>query len=284
MITLNYDSPAGLKAFLEQRGFSMQKKFGQNFLINPATREKIVTGLGLKVEDRVWEIGPGLGSLTHRLAAITPKLTVFEIDHGFIEMLGQLFPDRERVKIVPGDFLRTWQGELGNGMPDVVCGNLPYNAASAFIADFAETRFAPRLMLFTVQKEAAERMRASPDTANYSSFSVLCQAMYRVKLEFTVGPGCFWPQPDVTSAVVSFTPRTDFPPLKNHARFLEVTRAIFSSRRKTIENNLKKSGLDAARIDAALARCSIPASLRAESLSPERIAELSDALEEGLAQ
>jgi 16S rRNA (adenine1518-N6/adenine1519-N6)-dimethyltransferase len=246
--------------------------------MNPSTRDKIVGLAEVAPADRVWEIGPGLGSLTHRLLPLTSDLVVFEIDHGFIKMLSGFFGDSRNFRLVPGDFLKTWKAELAAGAPDVVCGNLPYNAASAFIADFAECRFAPRLMLFTVQKESADRMRALPNTPSYSSFSVLCQAMYRIKTEFLVGPGNFWPQPEVTSAVVSFRPRTDFPALKDHARFLAVTRALFASRRKTIENNLKAAGFPPGSIAAALAGCSIPPGRRAESLSPESIAALSESL------
>lgn len=161
-------------------------------------------------------------------------------------------------------------------MPDAVCGNLPYNAAGAFMADFAEELFLPRRMVFTVQKEGAERLRARTGSSNYSSFSVLCQAVYAIKSETELGPGCFWPAPDVQSSVVSIRPRADFPPLADRPLFLKLTRALFLSRRKTVLNNLKASGL--AGYDRALEEAGIDPGARAETLSPEKIAELANRL------
>ncbi len=279
-----YDSPKALKKFMEERGFAMQKKFGQNFLVSPSARQKIVSLLDAKPGDKIWEIGPGIGSLSAGILATGAQLTVFEIDHGFIAILKELFADR--IKIVEGDFLKTWKAELeASGMPDIVCGNLPYNAAGAFLADFAESEFLPTKMVFTIQKEGAERIRARVGNSNYSSFSVLCQAVYRIKAETELGAGCFWPVPDVVSSVVSLQARQsgDFPELKDRPLFLSLTRALFSSRRKTILNNLKASGLPSRAYEQALAQASIDPGARAETISPEQIAKLSNYLAELLA-
>lgn len=274
-----YDSPKALKAYLEKRGFAMQKKFGQNFLVSPSAREKIASLLGAGEGDRVWEIGPGLGSLSSAILASGARLTAFEIDRGFIAALGEIFADRPGFRVVEGDFLKTWRTELAAaGMPDAVCGNLPYNAAGAFMADFAETEFRPRRMVFTVQKEGADRMRAKPGNENYSSFSVLCQSVYAIKSETELGPGCFWPVPEVTSSVVSVVPRSDFPALADRALFLRLTRSLFLSRRKTIQNNLKAAGLPG--YGEALEKAGIDPMARAETLSPEKIAELTNILSE----
>jgi 16S rRNA (adenine1518-N6/adenine1519-N6)-dimethyltransferase len=260
---------------MEERGFAMQKKFGQNFLVAPSARAKIVSIIDAKPGSSVWEIGPGIGSLTKSLLDSGVRLTVFEIDHGFIAILKDLFGSAPGFRIVEGDFLKTWKGELAaSGMPDAICGNLPYNAAGAFLADFAESEFKPRRMVFTVQKEGADRIRAKHGDANYSSFSVLCQSVYRVKAETELGPGCFWPAPDVTSSVISLSPRDDFPELADRQLFLRLVRSLFLSRRKTILNNLKGSGLPPAAFDQALAETGISPGARAETLSPETIAKL----------
>jgi 16S rRNA (adenine1518-N6/adenine1519-N6)-dimethyltransferase len=272
-----YDSPKALKLFMVERGFAMQKKFGQNFLVSPSARAKIVSLVEVKAGQRIWEIGPGLGSLSSALMDSGAQLTVFEIDRGFIAILKDLFGARPGFRIVEGDFLKTWQAELAaSGMPDSVCGNLPYNAAGAFMADFADCEFKPNKMVFTVQKEGAERMRAKFGSSNYSSFSVLCQSMYAIKSETELGPGCFWPAPDVTSTVISIRPRVDFPPLDDRPLFLRLTRSLFQSRRKTVQNNLKAAKIpDYAQ---ALEEAGIDPGARAETLSPETIAALSNLL------
>jgi 16S rRNA (adenine1518-N6/adenine1519-N6)-dimethyltransferase len=231
----------------------------------------------VKAGQRIWEIGPGLGSLSNALLEAGAELTVFEIDRGFIGILNELFGSRPNLRIVEGDFLKTWKTELAaSGMPDAVCGNLPYNAAGAFMADFAEELFQPPRMVFTVQKEGAERMRAKTGSSNYSSFSVLCQAVYAIKAETDLGPGCFWPAPDVQSSVITIKPRADFPPLADRPLFLKLTRALFLSRRKTVFNNLRAA--DFPGYARALEETGIDPGARAETLSPEKIADLANHL------
>ena len=163
-------------------------------------------------------------------------------------------------------------------MPGLVCGNLPYNAANAFMADFAESGFFPRRMVFTVQKEGAERMRARVGASNYSSFSVLCQSFYAIKAAFDVGSRNFWPAPDVTSSVIVLEPRPRAPSPRDRALYLSIVRALFGSRRKTVMNNLKATGRSPELILEALSRSGIAPQARAETLSPEAIAALADAM------
>ncbi len=92
----DYNSPAELKAVLEANGFSMQKKFGQNFLINGAAREKLIDNLNLQEGMTVWEIGPGLGAMTSGILEKGADLTVFEIDRGFASLISQYFSDYEK--------------------------------------------------------------------------------------------------------------------------------------------------------------------------------------------
>ncbi len=228
---------------------------------------------------RVWEIGPGIGSLTAPLLESGAVLTAFEIDHGFIQALSALFGGREGFGIVAGDFLKTWKAALASGgMPDAVCGNLPYNAASAFMGDFAVNAFYPARMVFTVQKEGADRMRAKVDSDGYSSFSVLCQSFYAIKRLFDLPPSCFWPEPRVTSSVISVTPLADPVAPADRALYLEVVRALFASRRKTVLNNLKASGREQGLIRRALEAARVDPGVRAETLAPKDICRIADAL------
>jgi len=133
-------------------------------------------------------------------------------------------------------------------------------------------------MVFTVQKEGADRMRAKVDSDGYSSFSVLCQSFYAIKRLFDLPPSCFWPEPRVTSSVISVTPLADPVAPADRALYLEVVRALFASRRKTVLNNLKASGREQGLIRRALEAARVDPGVRAETLAPKDICRIADAL------
>ncbi|HUX36292.1 MAG TPA: 16S rRNA (adenine(1518)-N(6)/adenine(1519)-N(6))-dimethyltransferase RsmA [Rectinemataceae bacterium] len=271
----DYDSPSALSRLLDTEGLAMSKRFGQNFLVNRGAREKIVATLGAKAGERVWEIGPGIGSMTAMLLDAGLDLTAFEIDHGFARLLGRAFGEEPRFRLVEGDFLDTWKGELSSrGLPDFVFGNLPYNAAAAIIAAILESGSAVKRMVFTVQREAAQRMVAKPDSKDYSSFTVLCASTSAVRLAFDLGGGSFWPQPRVTSSVVILEalPKPLVP--GDRLGFSRFVRQAFSSRRKTLRNNLKAAGWSEAAIDGVLDAEAVDRSIRAEALAPAILASL----------
>jgi len=205
-------------------------------------REKIIGLLELEGNEKVWEIGPGLGAMTSHLLSTRVRLFLFEIDRMFIEYLEKAFGDRGDLKIIPGDVLKTWRAEYElTGPPDRVIGNLPYNSAAAIIASFIEQGNLPPRMVYTVQKEVGERMLARPGTKDYSAFTVLCSFACSIRDCGNVPAGNFYPSPHVMSKVVLLTPcgRYDFSLLPMVSSF---TRAVFASRRKTIRNNLQRGG------------------------------------------
>lgn len=284
----DYNAPAALKAFMEQHGMAMQKKFGQNFMVNPAARTRIAGLLELDSGARVWEIGPGLGCMTDEMLRSGADVTAFEIDRGFIALLGQFFEDyarQDRFRIVEGDVLRTWRHELER-QPEIpaadirLFGNLPYNIAATFIADTITRNLTFARCVFTVQKEVAQRMAAAPSTEQYSAFSVLCQWLYDVKLSMELAPGNFWPRPKVSSQAVLLTPkqhpaRCTMPPL-----FVKTVHALFSQRRKTLLNNIKPllpKGSDA---DGIFRQAGLDKSERAENLCVAQFVALTEALHE----
>ena len=138
----DYNSPAELKQLLDAKGFSMQKKFGQNFLINEEARRRLVNALELTKGMKVWEVGPGLGAMTSTILERGAELTVFEIDRGFASLISGFFEDFTKIgsfRIVEGDVMKTWKNQLQNaGLPDRFFGNLPYNIAATIIADTIE--------------------------------------------------------------------------------------------------------------------------------------------------
>ncbi|MCK9168956.1 MAG: 16S rRNA (adenine(1518)-N(6)/adenine(1519)-N(6))-dimethyltransferase RsmA [Treponema sp.] len=278
----DYNSPASLKTLLDSTGMSMQKKFGQNFLINAAARKKIVEPLEISEGSSVWEIGPGLGSMTEELLLQGGNVTAFEIDRGFIRMLKDFFEpylETGKLRIVEGDVLKTWKNILTKyGKPQFFFGNLPYNIAATLIADTIEQNVRFDKVVVTVQKEVAQRMTALPGTNDYSSFSILCQWAYDIYPLMDLSAGSFWPRPNVDSRVVVMKLKTDFPCCKNKLLFMKMQRALFISRRKNIRNNLTMFLSDAERAVSVLEKAKIDPSVRAESLTVKKLLELSDIL------
>ncbi|MCR5698390.1 MAG: 16S rRNA (adenine(1518)-N(6)/adenine(1519)-N(6))-dimethyltransferase RsmA [Treponemataceae bacterium] len=277
----NYDSPTELKAILDSRGMAMQKKFGQNFLINSSAREKLADSLSLKEGETVWEVGPGLGALTTEILKRKANLTAFEIDRGFVNFLTEEikpeFPDQ--FKIVSGDFLKTWKNELKeNGQGNKFFGNLPYNVAATIMADLISNQIRFEKCVITVQKEVAQRICAKNDSEDYSSFSVLCQWAYDVKPLMDLGSSSFWPKPNVNSRAVVMTKKIDFPDCENPQLFLKMVRAVFANRRKTIKNNLNNLTQNPQITDKILSDAGIESSVRAETLDVKTLLHLSDCI------
>lgn len=279
----DYNSPAELKQVLDANGFSMQKKFGQNFLINEDARRRLVDALELTEGMKVWEVGPGLGAMTNTILERGADLTVFEIDRGFASLISGFFEDYTKggtFRIVEGDVMKTWKGQLKEaGQPDRFFGNLPYNIAATIIADTIENNVRFEKCVFTVQKEVAQRMCAKPGTADYSSFSALCQWAYDVKPLLDLAGGNFWPKPNVDSRAVVFTKKADFPCCKNPELFIKMQRALFSSRRKTVRNNLSQFLKNNDLAVSCLEKAGIDIMKRAEVLTLPELLHLSDVIE-----
>ena len=280
----DYNSPAELKQVLDANGFSMQKKFGQNFLINEDARRRLVDALELTEGMKVWEVGPGLGAMTNTILERGADLTVFEIDRGFASLISGFFEDYSKggtFRIVEGDVMKTWKGHLKEaGQPDRFFGNLPYNIAATIIADTIENNVRFEKCVFTVQKEVAQRMCAKPGTADYSSFSALCQWAYDVKPLLDLAGGNFWPKPNVDSRAVVFTKKADFPCCKNPELFIKMQRALFSSRRKTVRNNLSQFLKNNELAVSCLEKAGIDIMKRAEVLTLPELLHLSDVIED----
>ena len=281
MWTLNYSSVSEIEKVLTANGLSMTKKFGQNFLISPDVRERIVSLIKPEKGDDIWEIGPGLGAITHLLLKEGAHVTAFEIDHGFAAILrGEAFGD-EDFTLVEGDALET----LFNREPtfSAIVGNLPYNVGSQIIARVIERGYLPEKMVFTLQKEVAERMTSSPGDSEYSSFSVLTQLDYRNEIAFTIKAGSFYPAPNVDSAVVVMRRRgEELIAEEDRKLFLSMVRSLFAQRRKTIRNNLLSSPVFSSKgkenIEKAFTQSGLTGSERAETLNFDTLIALMNAL------
>ena len=282
----DYNSPADLKQVLDNNGFSMQKKFGQNFLINEQARTKLIDNLDINENSTVWEVGPGLGAMTSEILSRGANLTVFEIDRGFASLIKQFFEDydkQDKFRIVEGDVLKTWKKQIEKeGTPSRFFGNLPYNIAATIVADTIENNIRFDKCVFTVQKEVAMRMAAKPGTDDYSSFSVLCQWAYDVKPILDLTGGNFWPKPNVDSRAVLMTKKDNFPGCTNPALWVKINRALFSSRRKTVRNNLSTYLKNNDMAVDYLNKAGIDIMKRAEVLTIPELIKLTDVINEGM--
>ncbi len=236
----NYDSVSDLRSMLDTNDFNMSKRFGQNFLISLGARSRIIDILDIDPKSKIWEIGPGLGAMTHMIADVSDDLTVFEIDYGFIRYLEEAFGNKKGFKIIKGDFVKTWSSVAArDGKPEKILGNLPYNSASAIISSLIEGDCIPESMVITVQKEMGQRMTSPPGSKNYSSFSMLCQFVFTVRNMGDLKPGSFYPSPDVTSTILELKPHNLYTNV-NTELYFKIIRDLFQSRRKTIKNNLSR--------------------------------------------
>lgn len=277
----DYNSPSELKKILDLNGFSMQKKFGQNFLINGDARKKIIDALDVNENTTVWEVGPGLGAMTNEILERGANLTVFEIDRGFAMLISKFFEEyseNKKFNLIEGDVLKTWKKQITENFPDRFFGNLPYNIAATLIADTIEKNIRFERCVFTIQKEVALRMAAKPGTEDYSSFSVLCQWAYNVNPIMDLNGNNFWPRPNVDSRSVLLTPNESFPGCNNPGLFIKMERALFSSRRKNLRNNLTVFLHNNDLAVEALTKAQIDPSKRAEVLSIPEMLRLSDVL------
>lgn len=274
----NYDSAADIKSVLDANNLNMSKRFGQNFLISPGARSRIIDILDVDPKSKIWEIGPGLGAMTHMIIDMTNALTVFEIDYGFIRYLEEAFGNKNGLKIITGDFVKTWGSVVDqDGKPEKILGNLPYNSASAIISSLIEGDCIPESMVITVQKEMGQRMTSPPGSKNYSSFSMLCQYVFTIRDMGYLKPGSFYPSPDVTSTILELKPHNLYKDV-NSQLYFKIIRDLFQSRRKKIKNNLSRgwtgSNIPWEIVENALSLSGINPDDRGENIHVDAVVEL----------
>ncbi len=256
--------------------YQTKKRFGQHFLHDPAVIDKIITAARLQPDQRVLEIGPGLGVLTEQLLKHAAQVIVMEIDRDLIQRLRQR--PEEHLTVYEGDVLKLSWSELFKKPPYTLVANLPYNISSQILFKLLDHRHLFKRMVLMFQREVAERLMARPGTKDYGILSVLCQLWYDIDKVALVKPGAFNPPPKVDSMVVSFLPlekpRVD--PI-DEVLFKRLVKAAFTQRRKTLRNSLLAAGLEAADIDASLLCAGIDPGCRGETLDLSRFSALTEA-------
>jgi 16S rRNA (adenine1518-N6/adenine1519-N6)-dimethyltransferase len=263
-----------LLAQLSAFGIRPKKGLGQNFLVDPAYRARIVAAADLTPDDVVLEVGPGPGVLTELLGQQASRVVAVELDDRLIPFLRQRFVGQPHVSIVHGDILETNPAQLVEGSPYKVVANLPYYITSAVIRHLLESVPAPDALVLTVQREVAERMVAQPP--DMSLLALGTQFYSTGKIVARIPPGAFYPVPKVESAVVRLDRRAE--PIARDItadRFFEVARAGFSQPRKQLRNSLAAGvGIAPAEVEAWLGRAGIDPKRRAETLTLGEWAEL----------
>lgn len=230
---------AQIKSLLEARGLSPRHQFGQNFLTDHNLIRKLVDAASLSPLDTVLEIGPGTGTMTEELLARGVRVVAAEIDRGLAALLRERFAAEPRFTLVEGDCLASKHAlapalldALGPG-PFKLVSNLPYAAATPVMLTLLADTPACQGQFVTIQLEVAQRLAAPPGSRDFGTISVIAQAVASVKL-FAKLPGeCFWPRPDVTSAMVSLTP-LEAPFTAHPRRLADFVQTLFEKRRKQL--------------------------------------------------
>jgi 16S rRNA (adenine1518-N6/adenine1519-N6)-dimethyltransferase len=251
-----------------------RKRFGQNFLTDSSVIFDILQAMAPQRDDKVVEIGPGLGALTEPLLAAVDHLSVVELDRDLASRLAQRFPPA-RLTIHQADALQFDFASLGTGLR--LIGNLPYNISSPLLFHLASAAESVHDMHFMLQKEVVDRMLASPGSPDYGKLSVMLQCRFYMEHVLDVPPTAFYPPPKVNSAVVYLSPLPQAQQWDVDLSQLEKTVAqAFAQRRKTLRNNFK-GVMD----DEAFDSLGIDPAARAETLDLDAFVTLSNHLARG---
>lgn len=284
---MHLGNPTNTIAVLNRYGFSFQKKFGQNFLIDENVVEKIVREAGVTKDDFVLEIGPGIGTMTQILCENAREVAAVEIDDKLIPILREdTLSWYDNVTVIHEDILKLDIVRLANerngGRPIKVVANLPYYITTPIIMGLFESHVPLDSITIMVQKEVAGRMQVGPGTKDYGALSLAVQYYAKPNILLNVPASCFMPRPNVDSAVIKLE-RHENPPVdvKDEHLMFGLIRASFNQRRKTMTNSVGNSpGLHISKeqMAQALDRCGLPATVRGEALTLSQFAELANML------
>jgi len=269
MIPGKLTSPSVIRAHLDRLGHRPNKGLGQNYLIDANILNIIVDAAQISADDRLLEIGPGLGALTQALLKTGAPLTAIEKDPAMIAHLQHYFPP---LNLIERDVLDVDLNKIFSGGVNKIVANLPYSVGSRFIVNAVESAPLPERMVLMVQKEVADRLTAQPGKDPYGSLAIWTQLKYIVKNIKSVSPTCFMPAPNVWSSIVQFEKRASpLAEINNYARFKQIIKLCFTQRRKQIGSTLHKN---APEYFEKLSAAGINPELRPASISIEQWAAL----------
>ena len=276
-------SPQVTQHILNRFKLRADKKLGQNFLIDENVVHQIVAAAELSEADTVLEVGPGIGTLTQGLAESKARVVAVELDTRLLPVLATTLNGYDNVRVVHGDILKVNIMDEVGALEFKVCANLPYYITTPIIFALLEKRLPMERLVAMVQKEVAERMAAQPGGKEYGALSVAIQYYTEPEIAFIVPPTSFIPAPAVDSAVIVCKRRAK-PPVEvcDEALFFRVVKAAFSLRRKMLSNSLKNMGIKGEQVAKWLERAGVDGKRRAETLSLEDFAKLTNSFNEAV--
>ena len=277
-------NPKNTIEVIQKYQFAFQKKFGQNFLIDPHVLDKIIGAAGVTKEDMVLEIGPGIGTMTQYLAEAAGKVVAVEIDNNLIPILKETLADYDNITIINEDILKVdikkLAEEYNGGRPIKVVANLPYYITTPIIMGLFESNVPIDNITVMVQKEVADRMQVGPGSKDYGALSLAVQYYAEPYIVANVPPNCFIPRPNVGSAVIRLTRHKEMPVQVTDPKLMfRLIRASFNQRRKTLQNGLNNApdiSFTKEQIIAAIESLGVPATIRGEALDLKQFAQLAN--------
>lgn len=271
---------------LKKYGFTIQKRYGQNFLVDKNILGKIAMAADLGPEDVVLEIGPGIGALTQALCEQAGQVYAVEIDKKLIPILEETLREYDNVKVIQGDALKMdFCQMLGEDAARTikVVANLPYYITSPILFALLESGLDIERITVMVQKEVADRMEARPGTKDYGALSLYVAWYATPKVQFTVSPSCFIPRPKVESAVINLVRKErQEVHVRDEKLLFSIIRAAFNQRRKTLKNSISNAGIPIEKeaLGGIFEKMGLDQAVRGEALSLEEFAALSDFIHE----
>lgn len=259
-----------IKELLATHGLAPRKSLGQNFLIDKNLLGKLVEAAGVRPGDLVLEVGPGTGTLTETLLDAGARVLAIELDRGLAELLRTRLGDNERFDLIEGDCLASKRRlndeaiERLGAEPFSLVANLPYGAATPLVMDLLLRRPGCRGMWVTIQREVGDRLAAAPGTKAYGPISVVAQLFARVRVLAKLSPACFWPRPEVTSAMIEIVRLDDVPEVDADG-FADACTKLFTTRRKQLGAVVGAEVCESAGVEPTA---------RVESLGPDRMLSL----------
>ena len=275
-----------MREILSRHGFSFSKALGQNFLINPSVCPRMADACHPEIDGdfAVLEIGPGLGVLTRELSRVAKKVLSIELDTRLLPVLSETLADCPNVTVIHGDAMKldlaALIAEQAEGLPVVVCANLPYYITSPILMNLLESRLPIRCITVLVQKEAAQRLCAAPGTRECGSVTLAVNYFAEAQILFPVSRGSFMPAPNVDSSVIRLRLREQPPcTVSDEGLLFRLIHAAFNQRRKTLSNSLCGAGYSKPQVAAALTAAGLSPTARAEELSMQQFADLTAAFQ-----
>jgi 16S rRNA (adenine1518-N6/adenine1519-N6)-dimethyltransferase len=261
---MNLTSLSQVRTLLEEIGVKPNSKLGQNFLIDRNILDIIIKMSGIGSNDRVLEVGPGLGILTEALLEKAAFVTAIEKDSGLYRYLMSRFAGAANLSLLHSDALDVDMGGMDFSR---FVANLPYCVASRILVELFMLHKPPESITVTVQLEVADRLAAKPSTSEYGLLSVLCQMAYEVDSIRKIAPGCFWPAPGINSGVIHMVRRQGaLADVKKKIALRDLVKKAFSLRRKKLSTIFKSLGLPV----SLFAESNVNPDSRPEQISPDQ--------------